>query len=163
MLKLSMRNHSIFRIIFCAISLACVLFVSNGYARPFFGRTLYLPLQKAAPGTGQILIDFNLPANHEFAKEAPSTIFIRTKHPEIFKTAQTQPEPLPVNALPYSIPYTANPGETVAVMDVRVHFCDEVSKICLSDFIRIKFPVQIEPGVSSQISLRIPLKSKTTA
>lgn len=135
---------------------------STGYARAFFGRTIRLPLQTIAPGQGKILIDFKLPANHEFATEAPSTVFVRTKDPQVLHTRQSQPEPLNLKALPYSLTYTAQPGTTVIAADLRVHFCDEKSKICLSDFMRVKFPVQVKDGASDSLPLKIKLKSKQT-
>ena len=140
-----------------------MLYAHSSDARTFFGRTIQLPVQKIAPGSGQILIDFVLPKSHEFAKNAPSTIFIRTKHPDVLKTPQTAPEPLHPEKLPHVVTYLANPGKTIVSMDMRVYFCDEVSKICLFDFIRLKFPVQVQTGAPSKILLSIPLKSKTNA
>lgn len=163
MLKSPMLKNRYSPIIVCALFAGSLFFNSAGYARPFPGRVIQLPLQKIAPGTGQILIDFKLPENHEFTKEAPSTIFMRTKHPQILKTPHLKPVSLDITQLPVVVAYTANKGETIAVIDARVHFCDDVLKICLSDFIRIKFPLQVESGPSSQLRIRIPLKSKTDA
>ena len=163
MIKSSMIKNSALRTTICMLCAFGLVFSSNGYARPFFGRTLQLPMQKLAAGTGQILIDFKLPANHEFAEEAPSTLFMRTKHSQVLKTNQTKPVALNLAQLPAIIATSSSLGETVAVIDARVHFCDEVSKVCLSDFIRIKFPVQIEADSPAQLRLRIPLKSKLDA
>lgn len=157
-----MRNKPILNSLLL-IALVVVLTINNstGYARPFFGRTLQLPLQKVAPGNGEILMDFILPPNHEFAEEAPSTLLTRTKHPEILTPAQSKPAAVNLLKLPFSIPYSATPGTTVVAIDARIHFCDEASKICLSDLIRIKFPIQIETGAPSKLSFRIPLQSKS--
>ena len=157
------KSYRLKAIFFVLALFSLSLFQSSGYARAFFGRTIQLPLQKIAPGDGKILIDFKLPANHEFAKEAPSTVFVRIKNSQILKTAQLRPLPLNLSKLPYSLAYIAQSGDTVLVADLRVHFCDEESKICLSDFIRVKFPVRVEAGAPHDLSFTIPLKSKQHA
>ncbi len=64
--------------------------------------------------------------------------------------------------LPYIVKYDAKMGTTVLVIDTRIHFCDEVTKVCLADFIRVKIPVQVTDGTaSSQIKILIPLQSQS--
>ena len=163
MLKWPMQKKFSSKILIFSWILTSVLMIQTAEARTFFGRTIQLPVQKIAPGTGQISINLLLPENHQFVKEAPSTIFIRTKHAELLKAPHARPEPLDLFKLPYTFDYSAQPGQTVAVIDIKAHFCDKVSKICLVDFIRVKFPIQIEADAPSDFQLRIPLKSKTAS
>jgi len=150
-----------FKVIFFALAAFSIsLFQLSAHARTFFGRTVQLPLQVIAPGPGKILLDFELPQNHDFVKDAPSSVYIRTKHSEILRTQQSKPAALNLSALPYSLNYTAHQGNTVLVADLKVHFCDEESKVCLSDFIRVKFPVRVEAGAAQSLNIKIPLQSK---
>ena len=157
-----MQNKHLLKMVLCSLSILLLLFAQTSQARPFFGRTLQLPIQKMAPGAGKIVIDFLTPINYELSQEAPSNIFIRTKNPQLLKTSHTKPEPLDLSKLPYSTTYSAQAGETIVAIDARVHFCDKVIRVCLVDFVRIKFPVEIKSGNSSELHLRIPLKSKIT-
>ena len=162
MLKWRMKNNHLFRTGLCFLSILSLLFAQTSQARPFSGRILQLPIQKIAPGSGKIAIDFSFPANYELSQEAPSSIFIRTKNPKILKTSHTKAEPLDLSKLPYSTSYSAQTGETIVAIDARIHFCDKVIRVCLVDFVRIKFPVQINSGNSSELRLSIPLQSKIT-
>lgn len=162
MLKWRMKNKHLFKLRLCSLIILSLLLTQISQARPFFGRTLQLPIQKIAPSSGKIVVDFSIPTNYELSQDAPSSIFIRTKNVKILKTPHTKPEPLDLSKLPYSTTYSAQTGETIVAIDARVHFCDKVIRVCMADFIRIKFPVQVNPGNSSELHLSIPLKSKMT-
>lgn len=141
-----------------------VLFFNSHFvsAKPFSGRTIQLPLQKIAPGSGQIVIDFTLPENHEFALEAPASLWTRIKNPQLLQVLpfQAKPVPLDLSKLPHTIRYEAIAGQTIFVTDARIHFCNKDVKICLTEWIRIKFPVEISSGNPSLINLKIPVGSQ---
>lgn len=142
-----------------------ILFIFNispVSAKPFSGKTIQLPLQEIAPGQSQILIDFQLPEHHEYAFEAPSTIWTRIKDPALLKVSPNQPKPqnLDLTKLPHPITLTAEAGRTVVAIDTRVHYCDKDTQICLTDLMRIKFPIKIIAGAPSSVKLEIPICSK---
>ncbi|HCM41828.1 MAG TPA: hypothetical protein DIS66_00735 [Candidatus Omnitrophica bacterium] len=145
-----------------AILLLSLLLVSlSAEARPFKGRTIQLPLQKISSGTGEILLDFILPHHHEFAHEAPSTVWVRFQNSSIFKTApiKNKPAPLDLSKLPHRIPYEAAQGKTVVVVDLRAHFCDKDTQVCLTDNVRVKFPLRVEENAANQLPLTVSLQS----
>lgn len=147
--------------LFTALFLIAICFVQTADASFSKNRTLELPLQKIKPGLGEILIDFTLPANHHFAREAPSTVQVRTKNSSVLKVdTRIRPILMEQTTLPYSIPCGANPGMTIVAIDMHIHFCNEVTKVCLSDSIRVKFPVEVTAVASEKINLSVPLKSK---
>lgn len=141
------------------------LFHFRAEARPFLGRTLQLPLQKIAPGTGKILIDFSVPLHHEFAYEAPSTIWIRVKDTDIIaiNPNQKKASSLDLSKLPYSVNYKAAEGQTVIAMDIRGHFCDKDTQVCLTDTVRVKFPVRVKKNAPTELKIKIPLRSKISS
>jgi len=145
--------------------LSLLLFSLPAEARPFKGRTIQLPLQKIASGTGAILLDFTLPPHHEFAHEAPSTVWVRFKDPSVFKTASIKKKPaaLDLSKLPHRILYEAAHGKTVVVVDLRAHFCDKDTQICLTDNVRVKFPLQVEENAANQLPLTVSLRSPAAA
>ncbi len=136
--------------------------VSPVSAKPFSGKIIQLPLQKIAPGQSQILIDFQLPEHHEYAFEAPSTIWTRVKDPTLLRVTPNQPKPenLDLAKLPHPITLTAETGRTVVAIDIRVHYCDKDTQICLTELMRVKFPVNIAAGSPSSLKLEIPICSK---
>jgi len=154
-----------FKIYSVALLLSLLLFSLPAEARPFKGRTIQLPLQKVAAGTGEILLDFTLPPHHEFAYEAPSTIWVRFKDPSVFQTAQIKkkPSPLDLSKVPHRVRYEAASGKTVVVLDLRAHFCDKDTQVCLTDNVRVKFPLQVEENAASQIPLTVSLRSQIPA
>lgn len=119
-----------------------------------------LPPQKISPGQGTILFDFKVPPHHELAPEAPSAIQVRSKDPAVLRFQTSGPAKMDLNKLPYQAAYTASSGMTVAAADLRIHFCDKETKVCLSDSVRVKFPVEVTVGAPAEIKLTLPLRHK---
>lgn len=157
-----MSRKSLFLIGWIGILLSLFAFNTASDARPFLGRTHQLQTQTVAPGTGNLVLDFTVPHDHEFAYEAPSTVWIRFKNPDVFKTTVVEktPKSLDLAHLPYTTAFSATKGKTVVVMDIRAHFCDKETQICLTDSMRIKFPLEVKEGAPKDLSFKIPLRSK---
>lgn len=160
-----MLHKFAFKTNFSILLLSLLFFSLQAEARPFKGRTIQLPLQKITAGTGEILLEFTLPPHHEFAHEAPSTVWVRFKDPSIFKTTpiKNKASALDLSKLPHNIPYEAAQGKTVVVVDLRAHFCDKDTQVCLTDNVRVKFPLQVEENAPNQLPLTVSLRSPAAA
>lgn len=163
MLKCVMSRKLVFILIPLLVLNSLFLLSASGEARPFFGRTIQLTPQTVAPGKGRIVIDFIVPEHHEFAYEAPSTILTRFKDSSVFKTTSVKKKPtaLDLSELPHTINYEASEGQTVVVIDLRAHFCDKDSKICLTDSMRVKFALTVKENAPAGFSIKIPLEAKS--
>lgn len=162
MIKFYMRKKTL--VILSCITLFCSSFFFNTslVAKPFFGITHQLPLLRISEGESKILLNFTLPEGHEYALEAPSTVWVRIKDKDTLAVQPEQPkaESLDLSQLPYTINLNAKLGITVLVIDTRVHYCDKDTQICLTEQSRIKIPIEVTTHAPRSVAIHIPICSK---
>ncbi len=138
--------------------LAVSLLIQMPFAEAAFrGRNIILESQKLSTD-GQLKVSLQLPPHHHFAEDVESSFKILVKDPALleFKPREKKIDlGREKSALIFN--YTGRAGQTVAVLETRVYFCDDINKVCISDFLRIKFRAEISAQNNSGLEITAPL------
>lgn len=137
-----------------------VAFPSTAQAK-FRGKNVILKQPQQFAQDGVLNVKILLPPNHHFASDVESTFKFYIKDPEILQIIpQTFQADLSKRSQPIPFSYQSTPGQTIAVLETRIFFCDDVDKICISDLRRTKFITQPSDKKELELTVRIPPLAK---
>jgi hypothetical protein len=119
--------------------------------------TITLPAQTIAPGQGELVLDFQLPAKHHLSLEAPQRAQMRVEgngakleKSDVRDRAVTLPLRIPLEV--------ANSGEGTVIVSAGLFYCTDTNSVCKARSLRLKVPFKVAEGASKQITVRQPVE-----
>ncbi|MGD8921762.1 MAG: thioredoxin-like domain-containing protein [Candidatus Zixiibacteriota bacterium] len=122
----------------------------------FTGRTVEVPSQTIAAGSGSARIMVSLPKGYKLTEEAP--FFLNyTSSDDRALAFKVEPSKLKGGhiSFPVDVPFTAQPGQSELNFDAVVYFCEEGSSVCMLDNVRLHVPVTVQTSGEHNLSLTI--------
>ncbi len=121
----------------------------------FHGRVIDLPKQILKPGAGTVQLDVELPRGYHFAAEAPTTLKWKSGDEKILRLPKGINGKKGSNLFPLRVAVTSHAGTTSLTVDAAVFFCENGSKLCQMDNVRIKAPIEVAATGTEKITLSV--------
>lgn len=117
--------------------------------------------QQAAPGAASLEIALALPPGWQLTPEAPQTVRLSVRDPEVLTLTPAAEAALRQPRFPVSLPLTARPGHTVLTLDLVLNLCRADGKgMCLIREMRLALPVSVTPEAPSRpLPVTVPVSA----
>lgn len=116
------------------------------------------PLQVKA-GKATLELTFSLPQGFEFTEGAPFKLEWDVDQTDVIQLKTTTASGFNP-AVPYTISFTANPGNAVISLNAALYYCDKKSRMCFQDVYQTSIPVEVKSSGSSTPSYTWHLKTR---
>jgi len=115
-------------------------------------REITLAKQQVGVGADTLFLTIDLPSGYKFAPDAPSEITVRSSNPAALAFAPNTDELTATTiSSPLVLPYTSSSGRATLTIDGTVLFCEQGSRVCMFDRVRITAPIVVTAESNKQV------------
>ena len=116
-----------------------------------FGETKALAAQTVQPGAGRLVVEIVLPSGYKPNDVDPGTLTLASSDVHL-------PESTQAVAYPTVFAVDFAQGETALDLEGVIYYCDEASRRCLIEPVRLRVPVRVRPDADeADVRIALPL------
>jgi DNA-binding beta-propeller fold protein YncE len=129
----------------------------------FSGRSVTLPAQTIRAGSGHAALAVAAPPGYHLTAEAPIMVRWRSDDEGVVRF-RVQPSEIDFSNSPtvLDLPVEVHPGRSDLVFDAVLYFCEDGSKLCLVDQVRVIAPVTVDRDGPDRLEIRIIAQATAT-
>lgn len=125
-------------------------------AEKFSGRVIKQSKQTLKAGKGSIVLSVGVPKGYHLTDEAPCKFTWRSSQEAVVAFTKTPKDfDFKKGKFPITLPVSAKAGSAEITIDAELYLCEDVSKICMLDNVRITIPVQVTPSGEASVAVTI--------
>ena len=133
---------------------------SSEMSKPFDGRIIDHDTVRLGSGSvSQLTVDYDLPRGHHFTDEAPCKFHWRAEGPLTLGNPGRPTGERQQTAMPLVLPVQAESGIGELILDAELYFCEDGTKICQLDKVRLRVPITVTADGPNTAAITIDVET----